>query len=529
MNLFKFPTAVSSLLVASALTLDQSAFADGNPLVSGETAAIPRTAFLFANPETGQTGQYGNSGTATISNFPPEMWGKQVMILMGSDFTSEDASQSTIYGKTFFKNTIVAQRDPSQRPFDNYTQRVSEFGRKANISRECLALKISANMPLNITSPDPSLCEVEPQNEKEYLVRGFACFIEIAPLMGIHTTAQVHPSCAKAQAYQGEIFGTVGYFTAGDASGHSSELTTIGLTRYRLTIDAPPKLPRQMSYTAQAPAWPTRIVLDMHLAKVSLQVSEQGTEILPFVMLDNRCGGENQMSAWADSSVCHFAAPFGAQILFSQQQNGVWRTSDAWYGGLVVTPQWKGVTPVGQHRSPVSVQVGRRYRISMDANYPDTYYRLAQKQNAQWLINAHLPNINTNADILATLSPISTIGDGSNGRIASVPIIDVPAPNLRKGAFGNLTRHIDNLNALVGMSDVWPPFLQDVCDVTQTSCQQLGKFQQMAEIEFTVKQINADGTVGLDNYIVRRNSNLAAQRSQIETTSLPNVDVRWFE
>ncbi len=518
------PTALLSLNIA------QNASADSNPLSSGASVTVPTSTFLFANPETGTVGRYDSSGDTSIGNFPPEMWGKQIMILMGADYTSEDSAQSTIYGDKFFKNNVTAKYDHSQNPFQDYSRRLIEFSRKANLSKECVALKISANMPLTISTPDPSLCKVESNiTNNEYLIRGFACFINIAPLLSVRAKAQTHSDCSKQQIQQGEILGTIGYFTAGDASGNSSDLTTLGLTRFRMTISAPQTIPRQMSYDGNAPAWPTRMLMDMHLANLALHVTEQGTEILPSVLLDNRCS-ENILPRWANTSSCQYAAPFGAQIYFSElSNNGKWHTSDAWYGGGVVSPQWKGIMPIGQHRSLLKVQPGGRYKVSINANYPDTYYRLSLKQNSQWLIDAQNTNINTNADLLPILSSVKTINDISGARTRQIPTVDVPTPTLRQGSFGDLTRFVDNLNALVGMSSVWPPFLQEVCDVAQSSCQRVGKFIQQADVEFTVESIDTSGAAILKNLNIRRVSNLTAQSALIESSELPQVNIRWFE
>lgn len=496
----------------------------------------PKKLQLLSSYQTGYAGSYSGEDTKfRVAGCDLTSRGKYIMLAMGPDLLNLEYYRANSYTGYFLDDrcrleasTLPVAMQPS------YEQKLDYYGKQAKVLNTCVEMVVTDESRMGIVFPTTQPgCEVVQRIDRNtVVVRGGYCYFRINPDMNMTAEYRVRPECAQRDFLLAnglnpmDVNFAVNLYVAGDASGHSTDLTHITLTDGRFTIEPEESLMRlSTSFGTGTPRWPVRMAPDFHLGKLEISGSTEAPTVRTGFLVDNRCS-ETCVDGLC-SSPCDYSVPAAAEVgLYELRATGP-KLLDFWYQGAIAPPKWMGLVPGSERQLGMNpFQTGKSFRLSYKFAYPDTYYRLARDGFKQFLIQTiSLSSSTVGSDTLPALAAMR----GLRALYEKMPGTR-PLPPLSGNWRQLVTSYADSLATLASYLDFegWPPYYEEVCDQTLTTC--LPPYRSLGQthltIDFKIAGYDVDtATYLLEDVEVARNSDvLSPYHVSGGTEILPQVD-----
>lgn len=348
-----------------------------------------------------------------------------------------------------------------------------------------------------VTTLGPSLVRLE----------GDYCFLQINPSYNLAISMGIKPECANVDVLRelnldyGDIEATLNSYIAGDDSGASSELTPIGSSKYRFTLQAPEDLiPLSEDLGTESPRFPS--IYSVNINPGELKFAPAGEER---VSLDMYLSVDNTPTVICKESPCAhpstFNVPIAAEVeIFKKLSNGRFQSIDGWPIGGIAQGNWRGLFRLPQQViDGIGFKKGERYKVVVTMIDPYDDYYLYVARATQFLIDLRGANGVAGLDSIPSLSPLTSL--------AGLP----PMTGLPSLSSADLNQDIEislRYFRRLGATRLWPTYYSTLCDPSHGACFPAGKqkFWNRFTTEFDIGDLNDEGVFGLSNITVLKES-----------------------
>jgi hypothetical protein len=415
---------------------------------------------------------------------------KHLMLAHGPEFINAKFQTVSSFLGTLGNDYCEVKNSPIKNP-QTFEQKADYYKMQSDVLRKCLRYQVTelGPRPIRYQRKQPD-CKIEQVHE-------------------------LNPKCGDAEYLSWNKIEPMDYFIfsglyiAGDASGHSMDLSPLDAARIRLTVE-PWGNPFPMSIPyPYATSWPVKLSSDYHMGNIKIFNSNNDNEapvVDASLLVSNNC--EKDCNRGNCASVCDFTTVTGAEMkLYELPKGKDPQFIDLWYAGGIVPAKWEGLLPTSRQLQYNAFVPGRRYRLEADLSYPDMYYRLFKKGFEQLLVDLSSfkagYSLNGGSRDLPVLTPISAIKPSK----MRIPVLKPYTGLGSGGGLASIWTSLDTMNAHFHMVG-WPPYYEEFSWDNITRKILDGSNTTKVSVEFTIDSMNRGEEVVLSDITVTRKSNV---------------------
>lgn len=476
---------------------------------------VPKKPFNLATaPGRGMTIRNVPAESITVTGFKRGEVRKHLMLAHGPEYINIKYQTTSSFLGSLGNNYCKLKNTEVSNPRD-YEAKAAYFKKQSDVMRMCLQYRVTdhGQLPIRYVSTQPD-CKIEKVDSHTVVATGGLCYFQINRKSSFSVRYELNPKCSDMEYLKWnnidpmDFFIFSGFYIAGDASGHSMDLTPLDAAKIRLTVEPwGDSLPMSIPYPF-SPMWPTRVSTDYHMGNVRIfknndrkraQVVE--ASLIASNLCGRSCNGPNC------ASVCDFHSVLGAEMkLYELNSAGEPLFLDLWYAGGMVPAQWEGFLPTSRVLQFDAIVPGRRYRVEASLSYPDMYYRLFKKGFEQLLIDLSTYkngySLTGGGRSLPTLTPLEPLRSSNN----QLPLLKPYRGLTSANGLADIWTALDTLNNqfhIVG----WPPFYEEYSRNGKTRNILDGSNEITISMDFTVKEFEPNKEAVLSDFVIRRSSN----------------------
>ena len=383
----------------------------------------------------------------------------------------------------------------------NYEEKLNVFEKQYKLLRSCTFYDIVEIDDHEIMLPENQpAAKVESIGKSHVRVEGDFVYIKVSPYNRFAIGVGLKKECTRASTIKllglepGDLQALLNTYIAGDASGNTTDLTSIGSTRIRLALTAGSDLMSVSSLNEpnETPSWPTTYKTNIEFGAISIKPEVDARTKIDFTTLVDNLG-KRICRAGICSSENSFQAPVAGLVEITDLNGIRKKVIDSWYFGASSPAQYQGfLESVSKYLDPGLIQVGRRYLIELTMVDPYEDFLLFRSGISQMMID--LSNLGSIAglDVLQAFGGVASITGMKS--ITGLGGMNGPdADQIIQSAMGELTDY-------QGPQD-WPPYFDKTCLGKSGDCYFRGqvKFVKKIGAEFTIGELKEDLTYQLEN------------------------------
>lgn len=436
---------------------------------------------FFTSATSMTTSEYtGQSSKIKIGQCKPSADFQYLMVATGPDILNLNYQRGWSYTGYFHDDFCRLEKpDYVQEIFKDYDTRLKEYKNKSQLIHDCLKIDIMSIGGEAVRLPEEQEgCKVDRHSPNSVTVRGGYCFIKIQQKTEIDLEYSFDDQCIarlKANAdfpVPKDVQFASSIFMAGDATGHSVDLEPLTRTEMNYTYEATEsETPLSTPFGLNQPRWFASQTIETHYAGFKYEQVFDLPELEFYFLADNSCKVPCENNEC--QKPCQYRSAFGAEaLLYELSSEGDERLIHNEYLGAMIPADWQGIFPTTKMQLAYNpFQVGRKYRVRVKLAYPDAYFRLAGQYLANFKINMiDLHRIQPGISSLGSLAGLPAL----NSRHKTLPIVK-GVPDLRHFFDKENISYSSPLETLESYlsSEVWPPFLEEICNADQTKCENI--------------------------------------------------------
>lgn len=426
-------------------------------------------------------------------------------VYMPSDVS--DVADISLDGDLPSDNICRIENAIFSKPMD-HDQKKSLTKRQHNFLKQCAFVTVAEvnGRPLRYNSSQ-QYCKVTPQGPSMVQMEGDYCFLTINPSYNLSITMGLKPECATLDKMKelglefGDIEAALNSYVTGDDSGLSTDVTAIGSSRYRFTLQAPADMMElSEDVGTEAPRFPTTYNAEFNIGDMQFRkAGEERLDLNMYLSVDNR-----QPLFCDDRGLCTapsaFNIPVAAEIeihkIGAQKSTFV----DGWTTGGTIQGNWQGLMRVPQQSiDGLGFSKGERYKVVVTMIDPFEDFYIYLNQAEQFLIDLKLANGVAGLDQIQSIQPLADLL--GLPRLSGLPHI----------SSGDLNSDLDDSLGYfkkLGATRLWPTYYERLCDPSHGQCYLSGKqkFWNRFTTEFTVGDIGMGGYYDLSDIRVIKES-----------------------
>lgn len=406
-----------------------------------------------------------------------------------------------------------------------YEDKSKVFQKQYALLRGCTFLDIVDIDDNQIDLPESQpASKVEVMGKNHIRVEGDFVYIKTHPYNRFAIGIGLKKECTRASSIRalglepGDLQALLNTYIAGDASGSTTDLTSVGSTRVRLALTAGSELMNVSSTEepADVPSWPTTFKTGVEFGTLTIKPENDARSKLDFIPLVDNFSSERKCRGGICSSENSFQAPVAGLVELTDLSGARKKVVDSWYFGAAAPAQYQGfLESISKYVDPGLITIGRRYSIEMTMVNPTEDFLLFRSGLAQMLID--LSNLGSVAglDIMQALGGVATITG-----MKSLNTLGAVGPD--SGAI--IQSALDEMNDYKGPQH-WPAYIDNTCLGKTGICYSRGrtKFVKKIGAEFTIGELKEDLSYRLENMRIYSvdPANGYVQRQNVKT---PKVD-----
>ncbi len=316
----------------------------------------------------------------------------------------------------------------------------------------------------------------------------------------------------------GDLQALLNTYIAGDASGNTTDLTSIGSTRVRLALTAGSELMNVSSTDepAEVPSWPTTFKTAVEFGTLSIKPENDARSRLDFTPLVDNLGARKCRNGIC-SSENSFQAPVAGMVELRDLNNTRRKVIDSWYFGASAPSQYQGfLESVSKYLDPGLIAVGKRYSIEMTMVDPYEDFLLFRSGLSQMMIDLTSLGSVAGLDVMQAFGGIATV-TGMRAISGLGGMVGPDASQIIQAAM----KEIEDFKG----PQSWPPFFDKSCINKTGPCYSRGqtKFLKKIGAEFTIGELKEDLSYRLENMRIYSNDPSNGFIERINTKA-PKID-----
>lgn len=339
-----------------------------------------------------------------------------------------------------------------------YSDRHQFLQEKWKYIKSCydLHLEEESNLPLNMPATQPG-CTYQRHGKNKMSFNGGFCFVKPGFGSSYILKFSLKPSCQSEQglAQLGltvtDLETMINFYSSGDATGNSIDLTAISSFPLRTTISPDNRLiPASENYGIATPQFPANYLIpDIHAGNPETKLVQEDRVFFRLPLwVENTCTG-----------TCGYAQPVVGNIEYYEINNKEENFVTSWYDGGVVQPKYQGeIAGTGFELPAEVVQVGKSYRVKAIFNDPKfDFERLKNRIKSRLAIMEQ------------------DIGQLGRGQIRIIPetpritdiqrfptIESIPGMYFGEDHFTSIDKAVQALRNFLSFK-LWPPYYEKIC------------------------------------------------------------------
>lgn len=437
--------------------------------------------------------------------------------LRGSSFNGDFRNSGCRINHSTLKSPIT---------FEN---KKSIFQKRLKYLNQCVQIQVSDFSKKPISYPaNQKGCQVTQVAPHQVLFSGGYCFFKPNLDSEYNVQVRIKEQCLKREEFESnkldllDFYNSLNFYIAGDASGKSEDLTAIGASTVRLSVNPINEIVKESDdFGVMRPTFPSQwIVSDINLGKIQIGTRDNHGFIRSSLLVDNNC--KESCLRGVCSSPCHYFTPFVGEFVISEwsKKKGKYEEMARWFDGGVAPGKWQGlIEGEGFELQTSQFTAGNKYKLDVSFEDPKMSfgYMKGQIKNRIGLIHRRYTPIRREGAI-DEIPVVRELGELDN--IPVLPVIggiDFTRP--LNGLLETRRRFINLFN-----SHFWPPMYESACDVNLKNC--TNNFSNLVNLSatFTLESIPDDvNNFAITNLEIERKSKFL-NSYKIKILNQPEVD-----
>lgn len=484
-------------------------------------------------PEQETTSYYLEDGVVslapaiTVNNCSGQSNGKFLMIALGPEVIE---FEDNVRGLNFTGDFGLKKCELSGNPLPNPTsheKRELNFKEDWKFLKSCIDVIVEDEgiRPLNVPEKQVG-CDLKLLSKNKASFNGGFCFFRpnFGSTFKIKLEARAEcknlSSLKKLSLNTNELLAGLNFYSAGDASGSSVNLTALSNTKLKISIN-PFKdvLPASDNFNLSYPSWPEIwSAPDVHLAEMNLyKKGEERIEIEMPMIVDNNCPASCREGICQSS--CDYSQPIVAEFSLYELKNGKSEILTTWYDGGITPAKFQGTIKGIKNEIPISyLEKGKTYRIEGVFIDPKYDYDAFKKRIRTILnnIRQRLGRIGNSG--IPTIQPIPTINESR-----TLPILGKIPEIVFDRPINEIDRMVEQLRSYLSYR-LWPPYYSNIC--YDKYCIKTEKNFMTLGVDFEILDSESEDKL---NYQVIRNFRKSLLVPNYEKKYFPKLDVKCTE
>lgn len=383
----------------------------------------------------------------------------------------------------------------------SYEQKSKVFEKQYQLLRSCTYLdvvEIDDNM-IQLPESQPA-AKIEVLGKNHIRAEGDFVYIQVRPSNRFAIGIGLKKECTRASTIRalglepGDLQALLNTYIAGDASGSTTDLTSIGSTRVRLALTAGSELMNVSSLDepSDIPSWPTTFKTGVEFGTLTIKPENDARSKLDFTpLVDNL--GEKKCRGGICSSENSFQAPVAGLVELTDLSGYRKKVVDSWYFGANAPGQYQGfLEGVSKYLDPGLISVGKRYRVEMTMVDPYEDYLLFRSGLSQMMVDLTGLGSVAGLDVMQAFGGIVSVA-GMKSLSGLGGMVGPDADQIIQTA-------MKEMEAFKGPQS-WPPFFDKTCIGKTGTCFSRGQVKYVKKIgaEFIIGELKEDRTYQLEN------------------------------
>lgn len=380
-----------------------------------------------------------------------------------------------------------------------FSERFALLKEKWKYIKSCFQIELEEEGPMALSMPEVQPgCTYERIGKQKMRFNGGFCYVK--PNFGssyivslrMKDECKTHEGLTKLGVTVSDFESMINFYSSGDASGQSVDLSALSSFPIRITVAPNDKLVKPSEdFGVLTPQFPANYSIpDIHLG------TPEGKDVgsgrvqlrLPF-WVENSCQKKCDASGQCQSA-CDYAQPMVGNVEYFEldpKKNGpVFLTS--WYEGGVGQPAYQGELFGTGFEIPSSlIEVGKAYRFTVSFNDPKFDFERFKNR-----IGGRLSRFEQRIGEIGR-SQIRPIPETPQiGEVEKIPFIQtIQGVNFLQDAMSSIDRAVEGLRAYLSFK-LWPPYFDKICGADGVSCHGIKDDYLVLSIDIVVSKFNQE-------------------------------------
>lgn len=381
----------------------------------------------------------------------------------------------------------------------SFSDRFSYLKEKWKYIKSCYQVELEEEGPMALNMPEVQPgCTYERIGKQKMRFNGGFCYVKPNVGSSYLVNLRVKEECksneglAKLGITISDVEGMLNFYSSGDASGESIDLTAISTFPIRLTVNPNDKLVRASEdFGVLTPQFPSNYSIpEIHLGTPEgKDVGSGRIQIrLPY-WVENTCSKKCDAQTGQCQSACDYAQPMVGNVEYFELEAGkkpAFLTS--WYEGGVSQPNYQGeIFGTGFEIPKSLMEVGKTYRYSVSFNDPKFDFEKFKNRVAGRLTRFEQRIGEIGRSQIRPLPETPIIGE-----FAQIPFIEtIQGVNFLQDSMTSIDRAVQSLRAYLSFK-LWPPYYDSICSVDGKNCQGIRDDYLTLTMDFKVSAFNEE-------------------------------------
>lgn len=380
-----------------------------------------------------------------------------------------------------------------------FSDRFSYLKEKWNYIQSCYQVELEEEGPMALNMPEVQPgCKYERIGKQKMRFNGGFCYVKPNIASSYIVKLRLREECksneglSKLNVKISDVEAMLNFYSSGDASGQSIDLTAISTFPIRLTVNPNDKLVKPSEdFGVNTPLFPSQYTIpEIHLGTPEgKDVGSGRIQIrLPY-WVENTCSRKCDSVTGQCQSACDYAQPMVGNVEYFELESGkkpAFLTS--WFEGGVGQPSFQGEIYGTGFEIPNSLmEVGKTYRYVVSFNDPKFDFEKFKNR-----VGGRLTRFEQRIGEIGR-SQIRPIPETpSIGSLAAIPYIEtIQGVNFLADSMSSIDRAVDSLRAYLAFK-LWPPYFDNICSEDGKNCHGIRDDYLTLTMDFKVKSFNEE-------------------------------------
>lgn len=426
----------------------------------------------------------------------------------------------------FTNDSCKISNNPFKVP-QTYEDKLANFENQYKLLRSCTFYDIVEIDENEILLPDLQPAATVEKIERHHIrATGDFLYIRIRSNNRFAVSVGIKKECTDAESIKkmglepSDLQALLNFYIAGDASGITTDLTSIGSTRLRLALTPGSEL---MNVSAKnepknIPSWPSNYKADVDFGSLTIKKESDERSKIDFIPLVDNTGIKKCVNNIC-SSENSFQSPVAGYIELKEVTPTKNKVIDSWYFGSIAPSQYQGfIESLPRSIDSLLLKQKQKYILEMTMVDPFEDYTLFKNGFSQYLIDLQNAEGVAGLDVLQSFAGLSgTLGLPVLSGLGGLNASDASE------AIGFALKELNNMKAVQN----WPPYYDQICIQKGENCFSHGrqKFIKKIKASFELGALKEDRSYTLEHLILSKVDPKSGEKIDLQP-KLPSIECR---